>query len=161
MFKLGGMVNDTATGLLGMLTHYQIEMSHARWYRFQPRGLNPEDGSPVKGIWIASERIDGGEVVPEPDMPLQALRTQVEDIATGFKGTAVAMILHMSGCVHVSIQPKGALKNTGGPVEPHDFDIRRVKGPALKPMSDEEVEKEQARKPSPIETARYQPGSPE
>ena len=157
MYQLNAMVTDIGTGLLGMLTHLNIEMNQTRVYRFQPRGLNPETGAPVSALWIVPERIKGGITVPEPELPLQVLGTDVEDIATGFKGTATALVLHATGCLHIAIQPKGKLKSTGAPADGHDFDIRRVKGSALKPMTAKQVKKSQDKDPSPIEAPTYKP----
>lgn len=150
MYKLGEMVTDSATGLKGMITHLQVEMDSNRWYRFQPRGLNPETGLPVDGMWITHNRVIGGTEVPDDDrFPFQVLGTEVEDIATGFKGTAVNFVLHSSGCIHISIQPKGALAKTGAPTLQQDFDILRVRGKALKVLPTKEVEKQKRDKPSP------------
>jgi hypothetical protein len=157
MLKLGEMVLDTATGLKGMLTHMQIELGEVRFYRFQPHGLSPDTGEPIKGFWVVPHRIQGGTYVAEPDMPIQLLGTEAEDAATGFKGTVLGVTLHLSGCCHVSLQPKGKLAKTGAPIEPHDFDVRRVISPLLPKMTEAEKEADQRRKPSPIEVQRYTP----
>jgi hypothetical protein len=105
MIKLGSKVTDIATGLKGMVTNLQIEMDGQRFVRFQPRSLNPETGEPVKGMWVVEARLKGGEIVEEPELPRGVLGTEVEDEATGFCGIATSICLHISGCVHVSVQP--------------------------------------------------------
>lgn len=150
MFKLGTIVTDTATGLQGMLTHLLIEQGGSNHYSFQPRGLNPETGAPVKKIWLSPERIEKGVPVEVPiTIPMAALGTEAEDTASGFKGTVVGICLHLTGCFHVTLQPKGKLDKTGNPIEPMDFDIRRIKGPFIPVFSEEQVAVDQQRKPSP------------
>lgn len=161
MFRLGSLVTNTSSETDGMLTHLHIDLDKGRTYRFQPRGLSLEDGSPIKGSWIAAAAISGSEQVVEPEMPLHILNTQVTDTASGFTGTAIAVVLHISGCLHVTVQPKGKHPKTGGAVEPHEFDIRRLEGPALLKMTEEEREVSQKEKPSPIETDRCEPRAPE
>ena len=159
MIKLGSQVSETATGLPGMVTHLQIEMNQQRYLLFQPRGLNPETGMPVKSMWVVESRVTGGEIVDEPNLPVQVLGTEVEDTASGYCGVATAICLHISGCVHVTVQPKGKLEKTGAVVEACDFDIRRLKGDASKPMTETERAADQAQKPSPEIVERYQPGA--
>ena len=159
MIKLGSQVNETATGLPGMVTHLQIEMNQQRYLLFQPRGLNPETGKPVKSMWVVESRVTGGEIVDEPNLPTQVLGTEVEDTASGYCGVATAICLHISGCVHVTVQPKGKLEKTGAAVEACDFDIRRPKGDAIKPMTETERAADQAQKPSPEIVERYQPSA--
>jgi len=159
MIKLGSVVTESATGLTGMVTHLQIEMDRQRYVLFQPRGLNPETGKPVNSMWVVESRLSGGQMIPEPDLPVGVLGTDVEDSASGFAGVATSIVLHISGCVHVCVQPKGKLEKTGAAVEAHDFDIRRLTGPAIKVMSDSEREVDQREKPSPGPVDRYQPMS--
>jgi len=148
MFKLGTLVKDSATGLKGMLTHLQVEMDGLMHYLFQPKGLNPENGHPVPKLWLVDSRIENGELT-HVQLPTEVLGTEVEDIASGFKGTAISLVLHVSGCVHVNVQPKGVLAKTGGPIEPMDFDIRRLKGNRIPKLTEEAREKDQKKKPSP------------
>lgn len=140
-----------------MVTHLQIEMNGQRYLNFQPRGLNPETGLPMKRMWVVETRISGGEIVDEPNLPINVLGTEVEDEASGFKGTATAIQLHISGCVHVSVQPSGKLPKTGETIDACDFDIRRLKGDAIPKMSEPQRDKDQAEKPSPANSERYQP----
>src|SRR5688500_19852919 len=117
MLKLGTMVKDHVTGLKGMLTHANYEGGNYM-YAFQPHGLNPKTQEPVDGCWIASDRIRGGVDIPTPaqfEDAISVLGSEVEDQGSGFKGIAVAAIMHISGCVHVDIQPPGVVKETGEP----------------------------------------------
>lgn len=158
MIKLGSQVTEIATGLPGMVTHLQIEMDGQNYVFFQPRGLSPGDGKPIKGMWVVQSRLTGGEIIKEPNIPIEVLGTQVEDTATGFTGIATAICLHISGCVHVDVQPNGRLEKTGAPIEVCNFDIRRLKGDAIKPMTESERTADQTEKPSPAEVERYEPG---
>lgn len=150
MVELGSMITDTATLLKGMLTHYVVLMGGSRRYVFQPHGLNPETGGPVDHFFIEPVRIKGGKVVPEPDLPLDVLGTQAEDLASGFSGTAIELCLHLTGCVHITLQPRGKLQKTGESVSAHGFDIRRLKGPAIKPLTEPQRQVSQEKKPSPM-----------
>jgi hypothetical protein len=129
----------------------QIEIGGGRYYHFQPEGLDESSGKPIKGYWVPAARLSGDEV-PEPDIPLNILGSQVEDELTGFKGMAVALTLHISGCVHALIQPKGTQKS-GEAIEPIDFDIRRCKGPEIPKLTKEERKESEAAKPSPCGSA--------
>src|ERR1051325_7946972 len=151
MFKLGTMVTDNVTGLKGMLTHYHVE-GDSQNYSFQPHGLNPKTQEPVEGMWIAPDRIRDGVESPVPSQfksAINVLGSEVQDQGSGFKGIAVAAILHISGCVHLDIQPPGVVKETGEPIKRHNFDIRRLKGKAVKQMSAAESEVHQEQRPSP------------
>lgn len=146
--KLGTTIKDRATGLEGQLIHLFIREDHSQLYSFQPRGLNKEDGQPVKRCWLTRNRIVSF-TTQETDLPLEVLGTKVEDTASGFAGTAVGLTLHISGCCHVEVQPAGVLPKTGGPIETGDFDIRRLKGPAIKATTEAQRDDDQKRKPSP------------
>lgn len=154
MIELGSMVTEKATGVKGMLTHMQVEINNNRLYLFQPQGINPETGHPVKKIWVVEERLEGGIRIPEPDLPLNVLGTEVTDMATGFTGTAVSLCLHISGCVHIDVQPSGTLAKTGAAIEACDFDIRRLKGNAIPVLTKEEIRVSQKEKPSPIDVPK-------
>lgn len=146
IFKLGQIATDTATKVKGTLTMALIDMNRSVMYSVQPKKLT-DDGIPVKAIWLAAARLEGGELI-EVDLPLDVLGTEVEDTATGFKGTAINLFLHHSGCVHVDVQPKGEAKD-GNPVESRDFYIWRLKGKAIPKQSEKQLEKQQLEKPSP------------
>lgn len=148
IYKLGSCTKDTASGLKGTLTVAIVNMHQQVEYLLQPKGTNPEDGKPVKAIWVLDARIDPVERV-EVDFPLEVLGTEAEDEPTGFKGMIVNLILHISGCIHAEIQPKGLLEKTGGPIQPYDFDLRRLKGPGIKKMTEGERQESQKKTPSP------------
>lgn len=159
MIKLGSIATDKATGLKGMPTHLYIEMNNTRMYNFQPRGLNEETGQPIERFWLVEERLVGGERVAEPELPTAVLGTEVEDEASGFTGVATAITLHISGCVHVTVQPPGRIKKTGERIKADDFDIRRLKGKAVPKIDEQAREKDQARRPSPAAVRPYEPGA--
>lgn len=147
MWKLGTMVKDKVTGMRGMLTHLLSEGEN-RVYLFQPRGLNPETGEPIRSIWIDPDRVVDGQEVSDTYLALEVLGTEVEDKASGFKGTAVGTFLHINGCLHIDVQPSGTTKN-GGVIKRQDFDIRRMSGKAIKQLSDDELDQSKQRTPSP------------
>lgn len=161
MYRLYAPMIDKASGLKGILTHYYIDLDGSRKYRFQPHGVNTEDGSPNKGVWIPSASVDCKEMVPEPDkLPFHVLGTEVTDIGSGFSGKVVAIVLHESGCVHCTVQAMGKHPKTGGLIDMEDFDIRRLEGPAIKKMTPEEREADQNEKPSPSGFESTQPRDP-
>jgi len=149
LLKLGTRISDSATKLKGMLTHVAIGIDQHVYYLFQPEGLNPEDGQPSRRIWIVHQRVIDGER-HEVDIPFEVLGTEVRDAATGFAGMAIELQMHVSGCLHVLIQPAGVVKKTNAIIESADFDIRRCEGKAIKRLTDEERERDQRAHPSPI-----------
>lgn len=149
--QLGEMVHDTVTKMDGMLTHLTIDMDLSKRYVFQPKGINPTTGGPVERILIEEKRIKNGKV-EEIDIPLEALGTPAEDIATGFKGTITAFVIHMGNCLHVELKPKGTIKSTGATVDAHEFDIRRIKGKHINTLTKKEMKKDIVAKPSPSGT---------
>lgn len=148
MLKLGTTVYDVVTELEGMLTHFQIE-GPSRMYVFQPRGLNPKTLEPLDTFWIDAGRVRHGIIVDAGWLPINLLGTQVEDQGSVVKGTAVALVLHTNGCVHFDVQPAGVVPSTGAKIARHNFDIRRLVGPAIKPQTDAEYEASTKRTPSP------------
>lgn len=118
-------------------------------YLFHPRGLSPEDGLPLKGLWINETRIKGGEMV-DVDLPEKMLGTEVEDKASGFKGIVVGLIYHINGCCHATVQSKGVVKSTGQPIAPIDFDIRQLKGKAVPQIPEKKIEESKKERPSPM-----------
>lgn len=151
IIKLGTECVDTATGLMGTLTLAQIGLDGKVEYAFQPPGLQPENGQPIKGLWIEPIRIQERETLPtkEVDVPMEILGTEVRDRPTGFMGTAVCFFMHINGCFHVNVQPKGKLEKSGSPAAPHDFDIRRLMGKAVPVLTEEALTKSHAATPSP------------
>lgn len=156
MIKLGSYCTDEATGIEGMVTHLQIEMDLSEYYQFQPKGLNPKSGQPVDRMWMVEKRLSGGEIVDDVDLPTHVLGTIVEDKASGFKGMAVSLVYHINGCVHFNVQAKG-LQDTGAPIETCNFDIRRLTGDAIEPMTPEEQKKDEKERPSPASDSCYRP----
>jgi hypothetical protein len=152
IFKLGSAVRDKATGATGTLTHVCIGLDYRTQYAFQPKGLNPETGQPIRGIWISPQRIVtfGKPEASQVPLPLHVLGTKVEDTASGFNGMAISLTLHTNGCVHVEVQPSGCVRSSNATIDPLDVDIRRLTGPAIKKMNDEELEADQKARPSPM-----------
>ena len=150
MFQLGVPVTDAATDLKGMLTILHVDMDRSRVYCFQPKGLNPDTGEPVEPLWMAPNRVKGGVLVPQPDIPYSILGTEVTDRASGFTGTAISLILHTTGCFHVNVQPGEKIKKTGSVGKACNFDIRRLEGPALRKLSQAEVKQDKKDRPSPV-----------
>jgi hypothetical protein len=153
IIKLGSKVRDLATGLRGTVTLLQIGLDLSHLYLVQPKGLDPADQRPLKQVWLAAERLEGfGEhkiELVDCEIPIEVLGTQVEDTYTGFAGMAINLLVHVSGCTHVEIQPRGTLEKTGQAILPLDFDIRRLKGKAIPPMLVEVRERDAKKKPSP------------
>lgn len=156
MIKLGSQVTDIATGMEGMVTHLQIGMDLSEYYQFQPRGLNPKSGQPVDRMWLVEKRLTGGEIVEDQELPTHVLGTIVEDTASGFIGMAIDLVFHINGCVHFNVQAKG-LQDTGAPIETCNFDIRRLKGEAIEPMTPEELKQDEKKHPSPSGDSCYRP----
>ncbi len=157
ILKLGLMVEESASGIKGMLTHFQIDMSGNKNYQFQPSYLSPETHEPVEPIWVDPKRILGGTEV-EVELPIEVLGTHVEDKATTFAGTAVALVHHINGCNHFAVKPRGIVEKTGNSIRVRDFDIRRLKGEKIPVLSDEEIQKSQKEAPSPADTHEFIPG---
>ena len=151
LIELGSMVTDTATGIKGMLTHYRMEMNNQYWYAFQPSSLHPDTGLPVNSTWIVESRIKGGTDIIGIELPTDIIGSEVEDLATGFKGTVISMILHLNGCIHVDIQPKGVNSKTGAAMEIENLDIRRLKGKKIPKLTKEELRSSRQKDPSPEE----------
>lgn len=147
MFKLNSEVTDKATGIKGIVTLLHIEMDLTEMYLFQPAAVNPKTKIPLEGIWASPARLEGKDVVPRPELPTDVLGTIVEDI-TGFKGMAVSLVLHATGCVHFNVQPQGK-NDDGEAIKPQNFSIQRLKGPAIKKLSAKQAEQERKSKPSP------------
>lgn len=131
MLKLGSMVTDKVTELHGMLTMYSYDMDKNVHYLFQPSRLNPETKQPVDTLWITETRIIGAQFT-EIDLPIEVLGTEVTDKATNYTGTAINLYHHLNGCNHFGVKPKGQNEKTGDSIKAADFDIRRLKGAAIK-----------------------------
>lgn len=149
ILKLGQIVTDGVTQTQGMLTHLCVNMEKHCSYIFQPKGLNPETLQPVEIILIEASRVVGGEEI-DVDLPVEVLGSEAEDLASGFKGTIIELIYHINGCIHVDIKPVGILPKTGATIASANFDIRRLKGPKIKPLTDKKLKKSIIKKPSPV-----------
>lgn len=148
MIKLNTDVKDTATGLKGRLTHMLIEHGGTTYYLFQPRGLTTKTREPLDGFWITPQRVKGGVEIPTPELPTEVLGTEVTDDASGFKGIAIGLKLHVNGCVHLDVQAPG-LTAEGERIKAQDFDIRRLSGKAIKKMTEQEQAESERKHPSP------------
>jgi hypothetical protein len=148
VLKTGIMVSDNIVGIGGMITHLVINIGGNKEYIFQPTGLHPDTKDPVEKIWLQEERISGG-VFEEIEVPMEIMGTKGTDIATGFTGKIIGFIYHLGGCLHVEIKPEGVSKKTGNSYPAHEFDIRRVTGPAIKEMSVTELDTDKVKNPSP------------
>lgn len=157
ILKLGTMVTDVAADIKGMLTGLQINMSGHQHYSFQPAGLNPETKEPIDSYWLDRDRVKGAQMI-EKDLPLEVLGTQVEDKASAFKGMAISLNHHLNGCNHFVVKPAGKIEKTGEAIKANDFDIRRLKGEAIKEMTEEEQEKSEQDTPSPVSHSNFNPG---
>ncbi len=147
--ELNQLATDVATKTVGTLTGLIIDANHACSYLFQPHGVNKDDGQPRKSTWVPANRIANAKELlkyEELPAPLRLLGTEVEDVPTGFKGTAVMLIYHLSGCVHVEIQPVG-LNKTGETFAVANFDIRRLKGKEVPRLSKEDFDRSKKDKP--------------
>ena len=148
LLKLGTIVKDTPTGVKGMLTIASMDMDKNINYIFQPCSLNPTTGQPSDRIQVVENRIKGGEY-EEIDLPVQILGTIVEDKATNFRGTAVCLDYHISGCVHFDVKPAGLIKKTGCTIDAYNFDIRRLVGAEIPKLTEEKLEESKKSTPSP------------
>jgi len=147
--KLNQKVIDSATLNVGTLTGLYIDTNRSCSYLFQPHGLNKEDGQPLKAIFYPAARFIAGKTpieYEELDVPLSMLGSDVEDVPTGFKGTAINLIYHLSGCVHVDVQPVGSDKK-GEMLSPCNFDIRRLKGKMVPKLSEADFDRSKKEKP--------------
>ena len=150
VIKPGTLCRDKATELEGMITHWICNMGLKIDYLFQPKGLNPENGQPVKKIALEAERLEIPEgSFKETDIPFEVLGTQVKDKASGFNGMAVSFIMHTNGCFHVSIQPSGVLPKTNSPINTAEFDLRQCEGEKIPAMAEAELDKSKEERPSP------------
>lgn len=148
MLELGTIVKDSVSDIDGMLTIFLVDMSGNRNYLFQPAAINPETLLPVRPFWVDPARVAGANPITV-ELPLEVVGTEVEDKATGFKGTAIALAYHINGCAHFAVKAKGIAPKTGQTVDAVEFDIRRLKGPAIKELTKEELDQSKKDKPSP------------
>jgi hypothetical protein len=151
VLKLGTECRDKATALKGTVTHWIMNMGGGIDYLFQPKGLN-EEGQPLKKLYLCQERLAVKETDFEMvEVPFEILGSKVTNKASGFTGMAVQFVRHPSGCFHVEIQPEGTLPKKGTPVTTNDFDIRECVGEKIPKLSEPQMKKSTAERPSPSE----------
>lgn len=153
--KLCVACRETATGIDGMITHWIMSGDKHIRYLFQPRGINPEDGQPVKRLVVNPERlapIDSSELLTEEvDVPFEIIGSIITDDPSGFTGTATGFVRHTNGCFHVFIQPSGRLEKTMTPIAEAEFDLRRCSGEMIPKLTEVERKKSEQDKPSPTD----------
>lgn len=149
--KLGTVCRDKATELEGTVTHWICDMDHRIDYLFQPRQLNPEDGQPVRKIFLAPSRLENipESAFEEVVVPVEILGTIVSDKGSGFTGMAISFTRHINGCFHVDIQPTGVLKKNNSHIKPCNFDLRECEGEKITEMSSAALAKSRETNPSP------------
>lgn len=146
-YKLATLVKDSISGVQGILTHLNIGGKNSMEYVFQPKSINPSTGMPADVMFIAPERVVGG-IEEEIDVPFDILGTKGEDIGTGYKGKIVNIVYHMNGCLHIGMKKEG-LNQEGNTFPSIEFDIRRVKGVKLNPLTTKEMDDSKKKFPSP------------
>lgn len=159
ILRIGSFNRDLATGLEGMITHLYYYQDGSFSYLLQPKGLNLETGLPLDKLSCERTRFERHDDTEEIEIPEEVLGTQVMDEASGFTGMATAFVRHTNGCFHVIVQPAGVLAKTGAPVERSDFDIRRLTGPAIQPLTPVQRKASEKKNPSPDGAGlTHQPG---
>lgn len=141
---------DRATGLIGRIAMWTVDMGHRLDYVWQPKVLNKETGHPIDRFYFPAERL---ETVPdnfhEVEVPLEILGKQVTDDNTGFTGMAIALVQHVNGCFHVVIQPSQILENTGAPVARREVDLRQCSGEGIPKWDAVALAQSKVERPSP------------
>ena len=151
VLRLSTECTDKATGLVGTLTHWIMNMGGHVEYLFQPKGLN-EEGQPLKKLYLCQERLSvKSSDYEHVDIPFEILGTQVSDKASGFTGMAISFIRHINGCFHVDVQPAGVLPEKGIPIRSCDFDLRMLTGEKIVALTEQEHKESVRSRPSPSE----------
>jgi hypothetical protein len=153
--KLGTRATDSATKIKGTLTHALVLPEGRILYQLQPKGLDDETKQPLRSILMPLERVKEGlkdDDFHTIDVPLDILGSEVEDVPSTFKGTAVSLVYFINGCFHVEIQPAGIAK--GAPIATQDFDVRRLKGKNIPKLTEEKKAESQVKKPGPCPVLR-------
>jgi hypothetical protein len=149
VIKLGTLTTDRATALEGTVTHWICNMEKRIDYLFQPRGLDKE-GQPVKKIHLEAARLNVKESDYEKvEIPFEVLGSVVANNASGFSGMAVEFVKHLSGCLHVIIQPSGTLSNSACPIRACEFDLRECTGDMIPKLTEQERKVTEVQNPSP------------
>lgn len=154
MKKLGVPTTDKVTGLEGVLTHAMVDSAKQVNYLFQPTKLT-EAGTTMELFRVTAARVPDAEEEEGVDIPVEILMSEVRDKHTGFNGICVGITLHLYGCIHLFIQSKELRKGEVPP--PQDFNILSCEGEAIKALSEVEVKKEVAVRPSPSPTGSHIP----
>lgn len=153
--KLGVTCADRVTGMQGMLTHWQYEADGRIRYLFQPTMLSPDTGLPVDKLAMPAEQV----VMPTPDCweetetPAELLGQKVRDKASGFKGTATALVRHINGCFHAILLSSELVK---GKPPRYDLDLRQLDGDSLPARPADELQRSRQEKPSPTGDAVFE-----
>ncbi len=149
--RLNTVCTDIATGIEGTITHWLYNMSGEITYVLQPKGINSKSGLPVSRLNLELARLKvPAKGFEEVDIPNEILGTEVEDVATGFRGMAVAFIRYINGCFHIVIQPAGLLAENNSPFPKAEFAIQGCKGPKIPELTPEAKKVVDAERPSPI-----------
>lgn len=106
--QLGVVARDLVTGLTGTASA-KVEMlnGNVQW-NIIPKGDGAEAKSGNCIDWHMLEVIDKGvsAKVPVPPSSDIMLGNEVEDLVTGFKGTATERTTFLNGCVYFHVTPK-------------------------------------------------------
>lgn len=153
-FRLNTPVKDSVTGTKGRLVGQYINLGGNEYYTLQPTGLNTETGMPLEVEYISPARVVGGvrDYAAEKNIPVQVLGQQATDEASGFSGMITSLIRHVNGCVHAHVQASTRIKG-GKLVDPVDFDLRRLVGPNIPKFTEEEIQQDIKKRPSPTGAA--------
>jgi hypothetical protein len=155
-FALGKPISDKATGIKGRATHIQLSANLEPYYLFQPHGINPETGQPVRSQWIEETRVVDG-IRKEYEVPIDIIGSSVTDVASGLTGVVTHITIHIGGCVHCLVQPQGTLKKTGDMIDAVDVNIRLLEGEMVPKFTDDEFEADKKKKPSPAPVPKLTP----
>lgn len=147
LFELESLITEKHSKLEGMLTHAWILPDDSIRYIFQPRGENPEEGGPVKGMLLDPTQVPEDTPKKGYEVPKELLNRVCVDRGSGIKGTVTILDLHLDGCVHAAIQPSGTVAKTGDPHNQHHFDLRRLDYEDGSRVIPKEERKEVAEKP--------------
>jgi len=160
ILELGKPVKDSFTGMVGILTHYQLYGNDNTFYLFQPKGLVKATGKPLPSFWLTDDRIMGvkigktthHKVWQTKELPIEIIGTKVKVPNYAFGGTVTSIELHINGCIHAYVQPSG-LQDTGERFGQYNFDMRELTGRAITKLTKKEEEKSKVRTPSPAPVA--------
>lgn len=154
--KLGIPNMDLFSSVAGSAVFASIRGDGSQTVWFQPRGEGDEKTGELPDCYNLDPARLKDQTMEEVEIPDDVIGTEAEDEVTGFRGTISRIIVHQTGCVHLEIQPAGALPN--GALKPaYNFSILRLMGKALPKKTKAEVKKEKKTKPSPFGGNRLGP----